>query len=100
VPELAFWKSEIASSWKALWKVDPLPWMVPDTLAPALVAAPADVELPAPAAAVVFELLLLLLLLPQAAATIARASTPASAPPRRFVMFTLVVSFALNRGRR
>src|SRR6516225_8309090 len=106
VPEFAFWKSAIASCWKAAWNVDPLPWRVPDTftvvVAPpppaAVVVAPADVAAPpavvvvAPpavvAAAEVADDELPELSLPHAAPTSAIASTPAMAAPRRLVMFT------------
>src|SRR5689334_15245906 len=84
VPLFFFWKASIASCWKASWKVEPLPWRVPETLAVVVAAPP-----PAAVAPVVPALLLLELSDPQAAPTRARASTPATAAvPRRLVMFT------------
>src|SRR5262245_40674475 len=92
----------MASCWYASWKVEPLPWRVPETftvvvapppLAAVVVAPPAVVVAPPPEAAVVAVVVALPPLLelsdPQAAPTRARASTPAMAVPRRLVMFTL-----------
>src|SRR5262245_30143892 len=99
-PEFFLVNSAMASCWKAVWNVDPLPWRVPDTLAPVVVAPPAVVAaaaavvavappaVVAAAAAVVADEELPELSLPQAAPTSAIASTPAMAAPRRLVMFT------------